>query len=329
LASGEVANFVTLFANESTHQVILNELGDIFGKIRRTDLAKIRLPILAYYQSIGLSQNRIEEGKDTFSTFVWNTYDDLLENRGTSFKNLKKWFEWSQKLDYQLQEQGEGGASFHKKTEIIYQDILQMLNDEENTFTKIYIDWKKSTEGEFVIVKNGNNLKENQLSSGEKLLFTLVADISYKLALANPSSLNPSKEGTGIVLIDEIDLHLHPKWQRKVVTKLREIFPNVQFVITTHSPVILTELYSKHIRVLDNGHIFGIRDSFGHSEEEMLEEMGGQSERKKLIKEIHRLLAQNKISEAKEKRAKIEVEGDFAPLLEIDLFIQRKEKATL
>lgn len=241
---GKDKNGIDLYYN------VLSEIQYSLENRLRNRTDNIHLPILAYYQSVGLSQNKIYEGKDTFNPFIWSKYDDLLENRETSFKNLKKWFEWSQKLDYQLQAQGESNTSFHKKTENIYQDILQMLNDEDNTFTKIYIDWKRSSDGEFVIVKNGNNLKENQLSSGEKLLFTLVADISYKLALANPSSENPSKEGTGVVLIDEIDLHLHPKWQRKVVTKLREIFPNVQFVITTHSPSIVCDLKPEQINIL-------------------------------------------------------------------------------
>jgi len=233
---------------------ILNEIRTTFENLKRTNLDKIHLPILAYYQSVGLSQNN--QMKDDFDTHVLSVYDDLLENRSISFKNIKKWFEWRQKLDLQRQQRSKNNESFQKTTDNIYQNILLMLNDEkENIFTEIYIDWEKSQDGEFVLVKNGSLLKENQLSSGEKLLFTLVADISYKLALANPQSQNPSKEGFGIILIDEIDLHLHPKWQRKVVTKLREIFPNVQFVITTHSPVLLANFDKQHIRVLKDGKI--------------------------------------------------------------------------
>ena len=61
------------------------------------------------------------------------------------------------------------------------------------------------------------------------------------MALANPNRENPL-EGTGVVLIDELDLHMHTSWQRKVIGVLKETFPNIQFIITTHSPQILGEL---------------------------------------------------------------------------------------
>jgi predicted ATP-binding protein involved in virulence len=249
-------NFVTIGRDigEGQRESILDEMKSVFETLKRTDLDKIHLPILAYYQAGSLSQKNAL--KDDFDTHILSIYDDLLENKSLSFQNLKKWFEWRQKLDLQRQQRGKSNEGFRKITEAIYQDILQMLNDDgENAFTEIYIDWEKDQYGEFVLVKNGDSLKENQLSSGEKLLFTLVADISAKLALANPASENPSKEGAGVVLIDEIDLHLHPKWQRKVVTKLREIFPNVQFVITTHSPALLSNSDRKHVRILKNGEI--------------------------------------------------------------------------
>jgi predicted ATP-binding protein involved in virulence len=130
-----------------------------------------------------------------------------------------------------------------------------------------------------------------------------------------------------VVLIDEIDLHLHPSWQRKVVGKLQAIFPKVQFLVTTHSPLVLNNIYSKHIRHIDKGKIYGVRDTFGHDNtDEMLRIMGLKSELGDKIKKIHRLLNSNKIEEAKSIRQKIVTEGIYTPLLEIDLFIQRKEE---
>lgn len=59
--------------------------------------------------------------------------------------------------------------------------------------------------------------------------------------MANPERENPL-EGTGVVLIDELDLHMHTSWQRKVLSVLKNTFPNIQFIITTHSPQILGEV---------------------------------------------------------------------------------------
>ena len=69
----------------------------------------------------------------------------------------------------------------------------------------------------------------------------MIGDLARRLALANPEKKNPL-EGSGIALIDEVELHMHPKWQRKIIPMLSETFPNIQFIITTHSPQVLGEL---------------------------------------------------------------------------------------
>ena len=77
----------------------------------------------------------------------------------------------------------------------------------------------------------------------------MVGDIARRLILANPSLENPL-HGEGIVLIDEIELHLHPKWQREVINKLREVFPNIQFILTTHSPQVISETPRECLHIL-------------------------------------------------------------------------------
>lgn len=91
-----------------------------------------------------------------------------------------------------------------------------------------------------VVDKSGKEIRVDLLSDGEKCTLAMFGDLARRLALANPSRENPL-EGEGIVLIDEIELHMHPSWQRKVLKVLREIFPNIQFIVTTHSPQILGE----------------------------------------------------------------------------------------
>ncbi|NDV63735.1 AAA family ATPase [Bacteroides sp. 224] len=92
-----------------------------------------------------------------------------------------------------------------------------------------------------VLNKNGNIFKIDQLSDGEKCYLTLIADIARRLAMANPGLENPLS-GEGIIMIDEVDLHLHPSWQLEVVPKLRNTFPNCQFFLTTHSPHIVSDI---------------------------------------------------------------------------------------
>lgn len=91
--------------------------------------------------------------------------------------------------------------------------------------------------------EDGRQLPFRMLSDGVRNMLAMVTDIAYRAAVLNPHLGERAAEQTpGIVLIDELDLHLHPKWQRRVVEDLRTTFPLVQFVATTHSPFIIQSL---------------------------------------------------------------------------------------
>ena len=120
-----------------------------------------------------------------------------------------------------------------------------------------------------VLSKNDTVLKLNQLSDGEKCYIALVCDLTRRLVLANPSLLDPL-QGEGIVLIDEIDLHLHPQWQLSALSKLTQTFPNCQFIITTHSPIVASDTQGK-VFGLANGELTPIR-TFGRNADTILSE---------------------------------------------------------
>ena len=101
------------------------------------------------------------------------------------------------------------------------------------------------------VKKNGLEMRVDNLSDGEKCTLALFGDLARRIALANPSRNNPL-EGEGIVLIDEIELHMHPSWQRKILGALKSTFPNIQFIITTHSPQVISE-------VDDSYNLFGLK----------------------------------------------------------------------
>lgn len=106
-----------------------------------------------------------------------------------------------------------------------------------------------------VISKGGQDLAFDQLSGGERVLVALAGDIARRLAIANPDREDPLL-GEGVVLIDEIDLHLHPEWQTKVIPALRRTFPNVQLVVTTHSLVVLSYVPSECVRLLQDFQVY-------------------------------------------------------------------------
>lgn len=102
-----------------------------------------------------------------------------------------------------------------------------------------------------LLIQKGNEILDiRQLSDGERSLLAMISDLGRRLALANPELENPL-HGAGVVLIDEIELHLHPKWQLEIAEKLRSIFPNIQFIVTTHSPFILQTIREGEMISLD------------------------------------------------------------------------------
>lgn len=95
------------------------------------------------------------------------------------------------------------------------------------------------------------------LSDGAKSILAIASDIAYRMAVLNPHLLDKVTEETdGIVLIDEIDMHLHPSWQRKVIDSLHKTFPKVQLIFMTHSPTVLTNVPKENIRIFNNGEIY-------------------------------------------------------------------------
>lgn len=103
-----------------------------------------------------------------------------------------------------------------------------------------------------LIDKERKTLDVRQLSDGERGMLALVLDLAQRLSQANPGLENPIREGEAVVLIDELDLHLHPKWQRQIVRQLTETFPNCQFIATTHSPFIIQSLIQGNLINLDD-----------------------------------------------------------------------------
>ena len=101
-----------------------------------------------------------------------------------------------------------------------------------------------------LVDKAGVALDLSQLSDGERSFLAMICDLGRRLALANPL-LDDPLHGAGVVLIDELELHLHPTWQREVSEKLRNTFPNIQFIATTHSPFVIQALHPGELINLD------------------------------------------------------------------------------
>ncbi|VVM71910.1 AAA family ATPase [Pseudomonas fluorescens] len=230
---------------------------------------KASLPLIAYYpveRSVLEIPLKIRT-KHTFDQL--DGYDNAL-NRGVDFR---RFFEWFREREDSENETGvsdtalaEISAKFGKDSDI-WKTLSQLKassRDRQLTavrsaiaafmpgFSNLRVQRKPRLH--MAIDKNGVTLNVSQLSQGEKSMMALVGDIARRLAMMNQSLDNPL-EGDGIVLIDEVDLHLHPKWQRSLIRQLSETFPNCQFVLTTHSPLVISDAKDVLCYVLNDGEL--------------------------------------------------------------------------
>lgn len=156
---------------------------------------------------------------------------------------------------------------------------------------------------ELVVDKDSTRLSIAQLSEGEKNTLLLVADLASRLGIANPEVANPLT-GSGIVLIDEVDSHLHPAWQREVLPALEKTFSGCQFIVTTHSPQVLGRVPKGNVFILENFDIIPKHPhTYGRDANSILGEVMGLPERPKdieqLIHEASRLVDEEKLEDAK------------------------------
>lgn len=161
-----------------------------------------------------------------------NAVKRLVKDKKARIEKLKKDF------------RGIDLDSHRKSLELVFKAINIFMPDLDGMhldYTSDYVDLK--------MYKGSCTISVLHLSQGEKSLMALVGDIARRLIMLNPSR-ESQLEGHGVVMIDEIDLHLHPEWQQKVVDRLQTTFPNIQFILTTHSPQVLSTVKNENIRIV-------------------------------------------------------------------------------
>lgn len=127
-----------------------------------------------------------------------------------------------------------------------YKQVIKLINNllpESSSFTG------KFEQGEYLFEVNGSKIPFAALSDGYRAYIGWIADLLYHMSLGVPSV--GLTDNRGIVMVDEVDLHLHPEWQRSVISRISEALPNMQFVFTTHSPIVAGSLHRENIFVME------------------------------------------------------------------------------
>ena len=184
-----------------------------------------------------------------------------------------------------------------------------------------------------VVEQHGEELIVNQLSDGEKCTLAMAGDLARRMAIANPAMADPL-QGEAVVLIDEIDLHLHPEWQRRIIAALTKTFPKCQFLLSTHSPPILGHLDSKSIWILQRtkSGVSAKRpdDAYGQTTDRILEDIMGVPPRPKEVQntlnKLFRAIERGEMMEAKQLLSHMQLKvGPDPDLVKASVLIRRKE----
>jgi len=290
------------------------------------------IPLFAYYpvnRAVLDIPLRIR-GRHDFD--LLSAYDESLTS-GANFRTFFEWFREREDLENENRKyldqliKPDGFQFPDRQLEAVRRALEKFMPDFANLTVR-------RNPLRMEVEKLGQKLTVNQLSDGEKCLMAMVGDLARRFAIANPLRDNPL-EGQGIVLIDEIDLHLHPKWQRMVVPKLLEVFPNCQFLISTHSPHVITHVQPENLFLLQlrDGQLFCSRpaESYGKTVERVLEDLMGiettrPDEVKRSLRHIFDLIDQSDFEGARKSIEQLEDEiGEDPELTKAGVLIKRKE----
>ncbi len=253
-----------------------------------------------------------------------SAYDQALSGSPSSFRLFFEWFREREDLENEL-----------RRDKSKYRDSqLQAVRTATERFLPGFRNLRvRRSPLRMVVNKNREELVINQLSDGEKCTLAMVGDLARRMAISNPNLEDPLKV-KAIALIDEADLHLHPSWQRTLPSAFGETFPNCQFLLSTHSPAILSHLRPENIWILERTKkgIEAARptSSFGQKIDRILEDVMNVPARPNQIGDKVSLLflaiEQRKLEQAK--RILDELSGEIGSdpdLVKADLLIRRKE----
>ncbi len=237
--------------------------GAVQAEIRNPDKPALDLPVFGYYGTGRLwAQKRLTEtlkGKDDTQAadFYMRTFAYLnCLDPASSYKHFKEWFIWAfqsyREQQIKLLEKrstGEDLSTAQQRIQVVQQAIDSFLQPTTGWHS---LEYSVSHENSLVLQHDFHGtLEVDLLSDGIRSVLAMIGDIAYRCIKLNPHlGVEAARLSCGVVLIDEVDMHLHPHWQQLILGQLLQAFPCVQFIVTTHSPQVLSSVRRECIRTL-------------------------------------------------------------------------------
>ena len=198
------------------------------------------LPLICCYSTARIGKFRkgnfgksVKQDKDRRAGYV-GCVSDLLDLKG-----VREWCKSCEFIEFKNRRPMKSYETFKNVINGFMHEMEPLDNASSISYSLLFEDIVFGTED--------NSLPISYLSAGYQSVLCMVMDLAFRNAQLNPLMEN-TEEMTGIVLVDEIDMHLHPKWQWRIIPALKKVFPNIQFIIATHSPIIISS--AKDTRIL-------------------------------------------------------------------------------
>lgn len=217
----------------------------------------------------------------------------------TSFEQGELWFRRREDLENQERVRSKRLDHVDPGLDLVRRAMLAVLPG----YSDLHIDRGRSVGlSQLVLTKDGQELTADMLSDGERSLLVIAMTIARRLSLLDPSVA--SSEHAAVVVIDEVELHLHPKWQRTVIPSLLRAFPNCQLIVTTHSPQVIGSVPRESIVVLDDFAVYhAAAPTEGRDSNAILEEVMDVPERSEEFQaeldEIARFIDRDQLDQAR------------------------------
>lgn len=204
-------------------------------------------------------------------------FNCLSQNR--NFREIENWCLFMELGQFQKQKKASEYSKFKAALLQFFNFFDERLQIKDTYFSAEY--------GAMVLVRQDKIVPVYYLSDGYKYIYGLIMELLYRATILNPQPEIPYSEMSGVVVVDEIDVHLHPNWQWKIVDALTQTFPKVQFILATHSPIVISSAKNaKIIRMISPDEIYIDDDRYGEKTEDVLFFVQGSSDQPAVVKEI-------------------------------------------
>ncbi|MDE0460579.1 MAG: AAA family ATPase [Chromatiales bacterium] len=245
-AVGETETVTWSTAVQSASRRTRDQHREIFEAVERIRVPGVRWPLLAWYSVDRLGRLHDRRRKVEFTRDRWEGYASALDPN-LDEAPLLQWLQDEFLGDTARRQQKLPERFFHTA---VMEAAVRATPDVTHA-------WYDAVEKDPVVrFEDGHVTPWSALSDGYHVFIALVADIARRAVMLNEfDGAEAPARVEGVVLIDELDLHLHPRWQRVALPRLREAFPRLQFIISTHSPQVLSSAENRQVRRLVNGRL--------------------------------------------------------------------------